>query len=169
MIVTVVSLKSDFRYYLTLPSSAWHPWPDVRRLSNTIIQSISLTPSQYQLGKTKIFFRAGCLSQLDITRSQVATRLISLIRRNMVRYRARKYFLECRTAVVKIQRWWRAVLARREILKLRGEVEMLKRRKAERAAALAQQREQRDLKASINGTGTRTSPTRTFSVTLSLS
>lgn len=48
-------------------------------------------------------------------------------------------------------------------MKLRGEVEELKRAKAVRAAAVAQQREQRELKASlVNGNGTRTSPTRTF-------
>ena len=58
---------------------------------------------------------------MDAARSAKAEKILALVRRNMLRYRAVKYFRDVRHAVVTIQRWWRHILTWKAILKLRGD------------------------------------------------
>jgi myosin-5 len=85
---------------------------------------------KYQFGSTKIFFRAGSLAEMDAARSAKAENILSLVRRNMLRYRAVKYLREARRAVITVQRWWRHILAWKAILKLRGEALALAKQRA---------------------------------------
>ena len=112
-----------------MPSDRWYPWPDPKSLCGTILREKMPDSDKFQFGKTKIFFRAGSLAEMDAARSAKVETILTLVRRNMLRYRAVKYLREARRAVITIQRWWRHVVAWKAILKLRGE-----------ALALAKQR-----------------------------
>lgn len=139
-----------------MPSDRWSPWPDPKTLCQTILREKMPDSSKYQFGRTKIFFRAGSLAEMDAARSAKAETILSLVRRNMLRYRAVKYLREARGAVLTIQRWWRHILAWRAILKLRGE-----------ALALAKQRALRS-RRTRNGDATPTSRLAHPSVDLAL-
>lgn len=115
---------------MILPNDVWSPWPEPKQLATVILKANMPDVEKYQLGKTKVFFRAGSLAEMDAARSVKVERVLALVRRNMVRYRAVKYFRNARRAVITIQRWWRHHLAWRAIVKLRGEAMALARQRA---------------------------------------
>lgn len=79
-------------------------------------------PDKYQTGLTKIFFRAGILAALESLRGEKLNSLATVIQKNMRRRMAVKQFQDLRRATVKIQTWWRGILARRFVEGVRREV-----------------------------------------------
>jgi myosin-5 len=55
------------RYYVLVPSDQWHPKgkADERKLSGAILDTHVTGEDRYQIGLTKIFFRAGQVSKQD--------------------------------------------------------------------------------------------------------
>ncbi|GAB2281889.1 hypothetical protein Dimus_016455 [Dionaea muscipula] len=66
----------------------------------------------YQIGRTKVFLRAGQMAELDARRTEVLGRSASIIQRNVRVFLARKDFVLLRQSAVQIQAVCRGHLAR---------------------------------------------------------
>ncbi|KAI0019618.1 putative myosin MYO2 [Xylariomycetidae sp. FL0641] len=110
------------RYYLLVPSTQWQT--EIRQLVKDILAQAlgSLTGTgkdNYQLGLTKIFFRAGMLAHLEHMRQTRMSDAATMIQKNLrAKYYRRKY-LEARGAVVAFQSLARAHVARARAQELR--------------------------------------------------
>ncbi|RYP19715.1 hypothetical protein DL767_009597 [Monosporascus sp. MG133] len=110
------------RYYLLVPSAQWQT--EIRQLVKEILAKAlgSLTGSgtdNYQLGLTKIFFRAGMLAHLENLRQTRMSEAATLIQKNLkARYYRRKY-LEARESIVAFQSLVRAHATRLKAQELR--------------------------------------------------
>uniref|UniRef100_A0A7N0TWA0 Myosin-17-like n=1 Tax=Kalanchoe fedtschenkoi TaxID=63787 RepID=A0A7N0TWA0_KALFE len=75
----------------------------------------------YQIGKTKIFLRAGQMAELDARRAEVLFYAAKTIQRLIRTYIARKEFVRLRQATVVVQSYWRGEMARKQFEQLRKE------------------------------------------------
>ncbi|KAK7819265.1 myosin-8 [Quercus suber] len=66
----------------------------------------------YQIGKTKVFLRAGQMAELDGCRSEVLGRSASIIQRSVRSYLGRKTFILLRLSAIQIQALCRGQVAR---------------------------------------------------------
>ncbi|KAF5331028.1 hypothetical protein D9619_005722 [Psilocybe cf. subviscida] len=113
------------RYYMLIPSSDWQPMiqsMDLRNLCSTILAKTIADGDMYQNGLTKIFFRAGMLAALESLRSDRLNSMVTVVQKNVRRRLAMKRYKELRTATIKIQTWWRCILAKRFVQGIRREV-----------------------------------------------
>ncbi|KAI0157483.1 putative myosin MYO2 [Xylariaceae sp. FL1272] len=110
------------RYYLLIPSAKWQT--EIRQLVKDILAQAlgSLTGTgsdNYQLGLTKIFFRAGMLAHLENLRQTRMTEAATMIQKNLrAKYYRRKY-LEAREAIITFQTLARAHATRVKAQELR--------------------------------------------------
>lgn len=109
-----------FRYYMLVSSSHWGP--QIKDLCSLILNATIKDADKYQVGLTKIFFRAGMLAFLESLRSDRLNALVTNVQKNMKRMMAQKKYRRLRVATIKIQTWWRGILARRMVLRIRKEV-----------------------------------------------
>ncbi|KAL9660447.1 hypothetical protein QQ045_025262 [Rhodiola kirilowii] len=75
----------------------------------------------YQIGKTKVFLRAGQMAELDAKRAEVLFYAASTIQRLIRTYIARKEFVRLRKASIVVQSHWRGKMARKEFEQLKQE------------------------------------------------
>ncbi|XP_078432138.1 myosin-17-like [Wolffia australiana] len=75
----------------------------------------------YQIGKTKVFLRAGQMAELDARRTEVLSRAARVIQRKIRSHIARKEFLVLRKAAIYLQCCCRATLAQKLYEKMRHE------------------------------------------------
>ncbi|OVA16401.1 IQ motif [Macleaya cordata] len=75
----------------------------------------------YQIGKTKVFLRAGQMAELDARRSEVLAHAARRIQRQIRTYLTRKEFISLRRATIHLQKLWRGQLARKLYEELRRE------------------------------------------------
>ncbi|VVB07461.1 unnamed protein product [Arabis nemorensis] len=75
----------------------------------------------YQIGKTKIFLRAGQMAELDARRNEVLAGATKRIQRQIRTYLTRKEFLRQKWATISMQKLWRAQLARKLYQNMRRE------------------------------------------------
>ncbi|KAJ9568214.1 hypothetical protein OSB04_004180 [Centaurea solstitialis] len=61
----------------------------------------------YQIGKTKVFLRAGQMAELDARRAEVLGNAAKIIQRQMRTYIARKEYFLLRRAAIQLQACWR--------------------------------------------------------------
>ncbi|KAK6120385.1 hypothetical protein DH2020_045865 [Rehmannia glutinosa] len=80
----------------------------------------------YQLGKTKVFLRAGQMAELDARRAEVLGNAARTIQRQIRTYIARKEFVSLRQAAIRLQSCWRAISACKLYEELRREAATLK-------------------------------------------
>ncbi|CAM0943043.1 unnamed protein product [Alopecurus aequalis] len=80
----------------------------------------------YQVGKTKVFLRAGQMAELDARRNEVLGRSANMIQRKVRSFLAKKSFIALRRSAVQIQTICRGELARRVYHSLRREAASLK-------------------------------------------
>ncbi|KAF8892706.1 myosin 5 [Infundibulicybe gibba] len=123
------------RYYMLVSSSDWQPMiqaMDLRKLCSVILDQTIADPDMYQSGLTKIFFRAGMLAALESLRSDRLNAMVTVVQKNMRRRMAVKKYRELRAATVKIQTWWRGIMARRLVEFIRREVSALRLQRAVR-------------------------------------
>ncbi|XP_015892138.2 myosin-6 isoform X2 [Ziziphus jujuba] len=79
----------------------------------------------YQIGKTKVFLRAGQMAELDTRRSEVLGKSASIIQRKIRSYLARKSFVLLRRSAIQIQSACRGQLARQVYEGMRREASSL--------------------------------------------
>ncbi|GMN25632.1 hypothetical protein TIFTF001_001010 [Ficus carica] len=65
----------------------------------------------FQIGKTKVFLRAGQMAELDARRAQVLSNAAKIIQRRVRTHQAQKQFIALRKATVVVQSLWRGRLA----------------------------------------------------------
>ncbi|KAL9149749.1 hypothetical protein ABFS82_12G126000 [Erythranthe guttata] len=80
----------------------------------------------YQLGKTKVFLRAGQMAELDARRTEVLGNAARTLQRQIRTYIARKDFVLLRKAAIQLQSCWRAISACNLYEQLRREAAALK-------------------------------------------
>ncbi|XVE84815.1 hypothetical protein DITRI_Ditri17bG0043100 [Diplodiscus trichospermus] len=81
--------------------------------------------SGYQIGKTKVFLRAGQMAELDACRSEVLGRSASVIQRKVHTYLGRKHFVLLQLSVIQIQALCRGQVARHQYEGMRREAACL--------------------------------------------
>lgn len=107
------------RYYMLVPSNQWTS--EIRAMANAILkkalgQSHEKGLDKYQLGLTKIFFRAGMLAFLENLRTKKLNESAIMIQKNLrCKYYQRKY-LEARQSILMFQ-----AIARGHQARLRAE------------------------------------------------
>ncbi|XP_051143772.1 myosin-12-like isoform X2 [Andrographis paniculata] len=89
----------------------------------------------YQMGKSKVFLRAGQMAELDARRAEVLARAAKSIQRQIRTYLARKEFIILRKSSINIQKLWRARLARNVYEHMRREDASIKIQKHARSRA----------------------------------
>lgn len=89
------------RYYLLVNSSNWKLPPLI--LTTKICDGNIKGVGKYELGTTKIFFRAGQLAYLEKLRSEKMTMYIISIQKNVRRHLTRRKYMLKKTRIVKIQ------------------------------------------------------------------
>ncbi|RDW89388.1 hypothetical protein BP6252_01420 [Coleophoma cylindrospora] len=110
------------RYYMLTPSKEWTS--EIRQMANAILTKALGANSgtgtdKYQLGLTKIFFRAGMLAFLENLRTNRLDDCAIMIQKNLkARYYRRKY-LEARGAILTFQSLTRGHLARKRAQEIR--------------------------------------------------
>ncbi|KAJ7134998.1 myosin 5 [Mycena crocata] len=113
------------RYYMLVPSSDWQPLiqsMDLRRLCTTILEKTIAEKDKYQNGLTKIFFRAGMLAALEAFRSDRLNAMVTVVQKNMRRRMAVKKYQALRQATIRIQTWWRGIMAKKLVEFIKREV-----------------------------------------------
>ncbi|KAK2645287.1 hypothetical protein Ddye_020482 [Dipteronia dyeriana] len=80
----------------------------------------------YQVGKTKVFLRAGQMAELDARRTEVLGNAARIIQRLVRTYIARKEFIAWRKAAIMLQSHWRGKLACQLFEQLRREAAAVK-------------------------------------------
>ena len=111
---------------MLVSSEQWGP--EIRTLCTRILETTIKDTDKYQVGLTKIFFRAGLLARFEQLRTDRLNQLATLMQKNVRRHLAVKNYTALRKAVIGVQTAWRATLAKR-----RAEEE-----KREKAAVLIQ-------------------------------
>ncbi|KAH8117159.1 myosin 5 [Phellopilus nigrolimitatus] len=113
------------RYYMLVPSSDWSSMIknlEIKPLCSLILKKTINDEDKYQAGLTKIFFRAGMLAALESLRSERLNALVTLVQKNIRRRMAVKNYRRIRRAAIKIQTWWRGILARKFVESIRREM-----------------------------------------------
>lgn len=110
------------RYYMLVPSEQWTS--EIREMANAILTKALGTSSakgmdKYQLGLTKIFFRAGMLAFLENLRTNRLNESAIMIQKNLRAKYYRRRYLEARHAIIIFQSATRAYLARKAAQELR--------------------------------------------------
>lgn len=80
----------------------------------------------YQIGKTKVFLRAGQMAELDACRTEVLGRSAIVIQRKVRSYLGRKNFILLRLAAIQIQALCRGQVARQHYEDIRKEAASIK-------------------------------------------
>lgn len=110
---------------MLIPSSDWQPMiqsMDLRNLCSTILAKTIADGDMYQNGLTKIFFRAGMLAALESLRSDRLNSMVTVVQKNVRRRLAMKRYKALRAATIRVQTWWRCILATRFVQGIRREV-----------------------------------------------
>ena len=102
---------------MLVPSKHWGP--QIKELCSLILDATIQDPDKYQVGLTKIFFRAGMLAHLENMRQNRMSGAAIMIQKNLkAKYYRRKY-LEAREAIVTFQSLSRAYTTRKKAQELR--------------------------------------------------
>ncbi|KAL6226737.1 hypothetical protein ACLB2K_000698 [Fragaria x ananassa] len=80
----------------------------------------------YQIGKTKVFLRAGQMAELDAKRAEVLGNAARTIQRQIRTHMARKEFIAVRKAAIRLQSYVRGISSREIFEKLRQEAAAVK-------------------------------------------
>lgn len=100
------------RYYLLVHSTKWVPDPKV--LTTNIISVAMNNEDLYQMGLTKIFFRAGQLAFLEKLRSEKLRDCVVIIQKNIRRFIYGRQYRTMRKSAIKLQTAFRGYNARQK-------------------------------------------------------
>lgn len=111
------------RYYMLVPSSQWTA--EIREMATAILtkalgdSTASKGLDKYQMGLTKIFFRAGMLAFLENLRTNRLNDCAILIQKNLKAKYYRNKYLAARSSIIAFQSTTRAYKARGQAQELR--------------------------------------------------
>ncbi|KAK4229873.1 P-loop containing nucleoside triphosphate hydrolase protein [Podospora fimiseda] len=111
------------RYYMLVPSSQWTA--EIREMADAILtkalgsSQVAKGMDKYQLGLTKIFFRAGMLAFLENLRTTRLNDCAIMIQKNLKAKYYRSRYLAARNAIISFQAAVRAYMARKRAQELR--------------------------------------------------
>ncbi|KAK0651973.1 putative myosin MYO2 [Cercophora newfieldiana] len=110
------------RYYMLVPSAQWTS--EIRQMATAILTKALGSGTgkgldKYQMGLTKIFFRAGMLAFLENLRTNRLNDCAILIQKNLKAKYYRKRYLEARNSIIAVQALARAYQARKQAQSLR--------------------------------------------------
>jgi len=110
-------IYDDFcmRYYMLVPSPEWTP--EIRHMADAILRRAlgdgkNDGSDKYQLGNTKIFFRAGMLAFLENLRTARLNSAAIMIQKNLRCMYYRRRYLDARESIIEFQALSRAFVAR---------------------------------------------------------
>jgi len=118
--------KLTASYYVLVSSKEWSANSDVKTLCSAILTKTLKEEDKYQIGLTKIFFRAGMLAVLESVRTQRLNELVTLVQKNVRRRIAYKHYQDMRKKTIRIQAWWRGIMARRQVEELKRQTAAVK-------------------------------------------
>ncbi|KAF2261074.1 myosin-2 [Lojkania enalia] len=103
------------RYYMLVPSSSWTP--EIRNMATAILKKALGSSSndgrdKYQMGLTKIFFRAGMLAFLENLRTARLNEAAIMIQKNLRAKYYRHKYLETRESIIQLQALARGYITR---------------------------------------------------------
>lgn len=98
------------RYYLLIPSTQWVS--EAKEFCDRILQKSLPATGKYQLGRTKIFFRAGMLALLEKQRSDRMNESAIIIQKNLRMVYYRKQYQLIRNSLIAFQTVARGSIAR---------------------------------------------------------
>ncbi|PNY04685.1 myosin-H heavy chain-like protein [Trifolium pratense] len=101
---------------------------DEKKASIAICDKMNL--KGYQMGKTKVFLRAGQMAELDARRAEVLAKAARLIQRQIRTHLARKEFITMKKATIRIQKIWRGRISSQRTKIAREIYEDMKRESA---------------------------------------
>ena len=90
----------EFRFGILAPDVSKGSHDEVTA-SKRILEKVDL--KGYQIGKTKVFLKAGQMTELDARRNEVLGRSVSIIQRKVRSYLTRKSFVLLRQSAIQIQ------------------------------------------------------------------
>uniref|UniRef100_A0A8C5RP49 Myosin VC n=1 Tax=Laticauda laticaudata TaxID=8630 RepID=A0A8C5RP49_LATLA len=93
--------------YSILMSQSELSLTEKKHICKMVLQRLIQDPSQYQFGRTKIFFRAGQVAYLEKVRSDRLRQACIMVQKNIRGWLQRKKFLRVRQAAVIIQQYFR--------------------------------------------------------------
>ncbi|KAI8826621.1 P-loop containing nucleoside triphosphate hydrolase protein [Fimicolochytrium jonesii] len=105
------------RYYLLVPSNQWSPNPN--QLTEAIVKKVINDDDKYQMGLTKVFFRAGQMAFLEKLRTERQRACVIMIQKNVRAAIYRRKYLRMRAAAITIQKHTRGHLARKQYKDMR--------------------------------------------------
>ncbi|GAA5903549.1 myosin 2 [Sporobolomyces salmoneus] len=120
------------RYYMLVPSSKLSSSADLRNLCSEILSSTISEADKYQVGLTKIFFRAGLLARFEQLRTNRLNELTTLIQKNVRRYIAQRDYKRLQRSAVGLQALWRGKDARKRVETMRQDRAAVQIQKAAR-------------------------------------
>ncbi|RLN32866.1 myosin-6-like [Panicum miliaceum] len=110
------------RFGVLLPEVLGESYDEVTA-TNMLLEKANLTG--YQIGKTKVFLRAGQMAELDALRTEVLGHSATTIQRKVRSYLARKNFIQLRISATHLQAICRGQIARYHYEDLRREAASL--------------------------------------------
>ncbi|KAI9017941.1 P-loop containing nucleoside triphosphate hydrolase protein [Phycomyces nitens] len=117
------------RYYALINSKYWDPNThtniDFRELCNVILTTYIQDPDKYQIGLTKIFFRAGQLAYMEKLRADRWNECAILLQKNMRRFVIRLRYLRMKEITMMIQQVARKKVAQAVLAHKRQEKVMI--------------------------------------------
>ncbi|KAI9245964.1 P-loop containing nucleoside triphosphate hydrolase protein [Sporodiniella umbellata] len=111
------------RYYSLVPFSVWDPKqrPEVKTVCKAVLDQHVNDPNKYQVGLTKIFFRAGQLAYMEKLRTDQLNASATVLQKNMRGYLARLRYLRVKGLVLALQSIARRQCAKRKMEWIRQE------------------------------------------------
>jgi myosin-5 len=111
------------RYYALVSSNHWDPKanPDVRKLCQVVLDACIEDTDKYQVGQTKIFFRAGQLAYLEKLRSDRFDACAIVLQKNVRRFVYRRRYMRICDTALRLQCLARKRIAQKKLLRLQQE------------------------------------------------
>lgn len=111
------------RYHALINFSIWDPKsnPDTKTICSEILNTNIKDTDKYQVGLTKIFFRAGQLAYMEKLRSDRLSQCAILIQKNIRRFLARVRYVRVQKMALMLQAVARQKTAKRQMELLRRE------------------------------------------------
>ncbi|XP_051797509.1 myosin-16-like [Acanthochromis polyacanthus] len=139
------------RYYILNPNVIPKGFVDNKKASELILGSIGLDNTEYRIGHTKVFFRAGVLAKLEDMRDERLAKIITMLqaqlRGTLMRVEFKK-MVDRRIALMAIQRnvrkflqlrywgWWKLYTKVKPLLMVARQEETFKAKEEELRAAV---------------------------------